>query len=60
MAARRRTRTPARPLTDRQRQAMRRHAQHHTKRHMDEMTRLMRAGSTFTEAHRKAMSKVGR
>jgi len=47
-------------LTTRQKAAMERHAEHHTKKHMAEMRRLMRAGKTFTEAHKMAMKKVGR
>ena len=47
-------------LTDRQKAAMQRHAEHHTKKHMVEMRRLMKAGKTFTEAHKMAMKKVGK
>tara|TARA_B100000902_G_scaffold55608_1_gene62388 strand:- start:5580 stop:5750 length:171 start_codon:yes stop_codon:yes gene_type:complete len=47
-------------LTARQKSAMKNHSQHHTAAHMREMTRLMLAGSTFTDAHKKAMRKVGR
>jgi len=48
------------PLTARQQAAMKRHAEHHTPKHMRLMTRLMRAGKTFSEAHRQARRKVGR
>ena len=37
-----------------------RHSAHHTKKHMSEMRKAMRAGSTFTAAHKKAMKKVGK
>jgi|TARA_B100000902_G_C27038633_1_gene778196 hypothetical protein len=47
-------------LTTRQKAAMERHAEHHTKKHMAEMRRLMKAGKTFTEAHKMAMKKVGK
>jgi len=47
-------------LTTRQKTAMERHAEHHTKKHMAEMRRLMKAGKTFTEAHKMAMKKVGK
>tara|TARA_R100001460_G_scaffold8778_6_gene21553 strand:+ start:1958 stop:2131 length:174 start_codon:yes stop_codon:yes gene_type:complete len=47
-------------LTARQKAAMKNHAQHHTSKHMREMTRLMLSGSTFKNAHSKAMKKVGR
>tara|TARA_R100000278_G_scaffold75040_1_gene58646 strand:- start:74 stop:241 length:168 start_codon:yes stop_codon:yes gene_type:complete len=47
-------------LTTRQEAAMKRHAEHHTKKHMVEMRRLMKSGKTFTEAHKMVMKKVGR
>jgi len=50
-------------LTKRQADAMKRHSKHHTKKHMDEMTRLMtrsRNPLTFTQAHKASMKKVGR
>jgi hypothetical protein len=47
-------------LTDRQKATLARHAEHHTKKHMAEMRRLMKAGKTFTEAHKMAMKKVGK
>ena len=47
-------------LTARQDAAMKRHSKHHTVKHMKEMTRLMKSGSTFTAAHKKAMKKVGK
>ena len=47
-------------LTDRQNAALSKHSVHHTKNHMDTMASLMREGKTFTEAHKIAMSKVGK
>tara|TARA_Y100001963_G_C6591832_1_gene358316 strand:+ start:260 stop:445 length:186 start_codon:yes stop_codon:yes gene_type:complete len=47
-------------LTNRQKETLKRHSAHHTKKHMDFMRKEMRAGSTFTAAHRKAQKKVGR
>tara|TARA_R100001440_G_scaffold19367_6_gene32671 strand:- start:1749 stop:1910 length:162 start_codon:yes stop_codon:yes gene_type:complete len=50
-------------LTKRQADAMKRHSKHHTKKHMDEMTRLMtrtRNPLNFTQAHKATMKKVGR
>ena len=47
-------------LTDRQKKTMQRHAEHHTKKHMTEMRKLMLKGKTFTQAHKIAMKKVGR
>ena len=46
--------------TKRQNSALKRHSAHHTKKHMAEMRKLMKKGSTFSEAHKKAMKKVGR
>jgi hypothetical protein len=47
-------------LTKRQQSALKRHSVHHTKKHMTEMRKLMRAGKTFTQAHRAATKKVGK
>ena len=50
----------AKGLTKRQVSAMRKHAKHHTKKHMASMRSAMRKGKTFRAAHREAMKKVGR
>lgn len=50
----------AKKITARQKAAMKRHGEHHTKKHMSEMRKLMRAGSTFTAAHKKTMKKIGK
>tara|TARA_R100001163_G_C5039604_1_gene178038 strand:+ start:591 stop:755 length:165 start_codon:yes stop_codon:yes gene_type:complete len=47
-------------LTIRQQAALKNHAAHHTTKHMAEMRKAMRNGSTFTAAHRQAMKKVGK
>mgnify|MGYP003148901449 FL=1 len=47
-------------LTKRQKDALKKHSKHHTQKHMAEMRRRMRGGSTFTAAHKAAMKKVGR
>jgi len=47
-------------LTKRQKETMKRHSKHHTKKHMAEMTKLMKSGKTFGEAHKIAMKKVGK
>tara|TARA_R100001015_G_C4506445_1_gene79447 strand:- start:231 stop:392 length:162 start_codon:yes stop_codon:yes gene_type:complete len=47
-------------LTARQQTALKRHSVHHTSKHMADMRRSMRAGKTFSEAHRSAMRKVGK
>ena len=47
-------------LTKRQTNAMARHKEHHTVKHMKEMRKLMNGGKTFTESHKIAMKRVGR
>tara|TARA_Y100001937_G_scaffold5233_1_gene6921 strand:+ start:24 stop:197 length:174 start_codon:yes stop_codon:yes gene_type:complete len=47
-------------LTKRQQQTLKRHAKHHTKKHMQYMVNSMKRGSTFTKAHKAAQKKVGR
>ena len=39
---------------------MRKHAKHHTKRHMHHMKKMMHKGYSFKKAHRSAMRKVGK
>ena len=46
-------------LTKRQEGAMRRHAKHHTAKHMKYMKRRMLMGDTFRQAHKKAQKQVG-
>lgn len=50
-------------LTKKQKQAMSKHKDHHSKKHMDEMEKAMTRKTkplTFTQAHRLAMKKVGK
>jgi len=47
-------------LKKRQEEAMKKHSEHHSKKHMDLMRQLMRDGKTFTEAHKLAIKKVGK
>ena len=47
-------------LTGRQKKTMKKHSKHHTKKHMASMTKAMKKGKTFTQAHKKAMRKVGK
>ena len=47
-------------LTDRQKDTLKKHKKHHTKKHMDLLIKLMKEGKTFTEAHNIAMKKVGK
>jgi len=36
------------------------HAKHHTKKHMDEMRKLMRMGKTFKKSHNIVLKKIGK
>ena len=49
-------------LTQRQEDALARHKKKgpHTRKHMEEMKKLMLKGNTFTEAHKLTMKKVGK
>ncbi len=39
---------------------MKEHKKHHTKKHLDEMTKLMKKGYCFQQAHDLTMKKVGK
>jgi len=47
-------------LTKRQQQTMKKHSQHHSKRHMEYMRNSMKRGATFTQAHKRAQKAVGK
>ena len=49
-------------LTARQKTALANHKKKgtHTRKHMEEMKKLMLRGKTFTEAHKMTMKKVGK
>ena len=47
-------------LTKRQLATLDKHREHHSKKHMQEMKRLMNKGLSFTESHRVAMKNVGK
>ena len=47
-------------LTTRQKNKLKEHSEHHSPAHMEFMKRRMRAGDSFTVAHKKAQAKVGR
>ena len=47
-------------LTKRQQQSMKKHSQHHTKKHMQFMYNSMRRGASFSKAHVNAQKKVGK
>lgn len=39
---------------------MSQHKKHHTKKHLDEMTKLMKKGFSFKQSHDMTMKKVGK
>lgn len=47
-------------LTDKQKDMLKKHKVHHTKKHMDFMKKEMMNGSSFTTAHNKAKKMVGK
>ena len=47
-------------LTTRQKKLLEKHSEHHSDKHMEFMKRRMRAGDTFTQAHKKAQAKGGK
>jgi hypothetical protein len=47
-------------LTDRQKNTLKKHSVHHSKKHMAMMRKEMRAGKSFTAAHKKAQKMVGK
>tara|TARA_Y100001937_G_C6987586_1_gene270601 strand:+ start:238 stop:420 length:183 start_codon:yes stop_codon:yes gene_type:complete len=47
-------------LSPRQKRTMSRHARHHSLKHMREMAKSLKNGATFSNAHSKAMRKVGK
>ena len=42
------------------RRTLKKHSEHHAKKHMDMMKKLMREGSSFKAAHNKAQKDVGK
>lgn len=47
-------------LTKKQKDTLRKHSVHHSAKHMAEMKRSIKSGIAFSEAHTKAMKKVGK
>ena len=47
-------------ITSKQQDALKKHAAHHSMKHMEEMRTAMSKGASFTSAHKKAMKKVGK
>jgi len=51
---------PKKDLSILQKRLMKEHHKHHTKKHLDEMTKLMKKGFCFQQAHDLTMKKVGK
>jgi predicted Ser/Thr protein kinase len=51
---------PKKELTKTQKELMKEHRVHHTKKHMDMMKKLMLEGYCFQQAHNLTMKKVGK
>jgi hypothetical protein len=47
-------------LTKKQKDTLRKHSVHHSAKHMAEMKRSIKTGVSFSDAHKKAMKKVGK
>jgi hypothetical protein len=47
-------------ITKRQKETLKKHSVHHSKKHMSEMKKAMQLGKTFNQAHKDAMKKVGK
>ena len=46
-------------ITKKQKETLKKHSVHHSKKHLKEMKAAMRKGISFTKAHKTAMKKVG-
>mgnify|MGYP003630629622 CR=1 len=46
-------------INKKQKQILKKHSSHHTKKHMNQMVKDMMSGVSFTKAHKKALKKVG-
>ena len=51
---------PKKELSKVQKDLMKEHKEHHTKKHMDMMKKAMLSGLCFQEAHKMAMKEVGK
>tara|TARA_E500000318_G_scaffold83550_1_gene79221 strand:+ start:253 stop:426 length:174 start_codon:yes stop_codon:yes gene_type:complete len=47
-------------LNKRQQTAMKRHGEHHTAKHLRDMLKRMKKGTSFTAAHKASQKAVGR
>ena len=51
---------PRKELSKTQKDLMKTHAKHHTKKHLGLMTKFMKQGYCFQQSHQKAMKYVGK
>ena len=47
-------------LTDKQKEMLAKHSEHHTQKHISLMRKLMKSGMSFTKAHNQAKKEVGK
>ena len=47
-------------LTKKQKSLMSKHSEHHSAKHMQDMTKSMQQGKSFSAAHKSAQKKVGK
>jgi len=47
-------------ITTKQKEMLKKHSSHHSTKHMTEMRKNMKAGKTFTQAHKIAQKKIGK
>ena len=47
-------------LTKKQKSLMAKHSEHHSAKHMQDMTKSMQSGKSFSAAHKSAQKKVGK
>tara|TARA_R100000935_G_C2768550_1_gene136693 strand:+ start:356 stop:502 length:147 start_codon:yes stop_codon:yes gene_type:complete len=46
-------------INKKEKKTLNKHKKHHTKKHMSQMKKDMKKGTTFKKSHNKAMRKVG-
>ena len=51
---------PKKELSKGQKELMKEHKSHHTKKHMDMMVKLMKEGYCFQQSHTLTMKKIGK
>ena len=51
---------PKKDLSVLQKRLMKEHKKHHTKKHLDEMTKLMKKGFCFQQSHDLVMKRFGK